>query len=65
MSARIALMMPHWSEIVISVIVLLLSIFACLWVSAKLFTVGMLTYGKRISFSQARTIVIGKENKTL
>ena len=64
MSARIALMMPHWSEIVISVIVLLLSIFACLWVSAKLFTVGMLTYGKRISFSQARTIVIGKDTKS-
>jgi hypothetical protein len=29
-----------------------------------LFTVGMLTYGKRISFSQARTIVIGKDTKS-
>ena len=41
MSARISLLMPHWSEIVISVLVLILSIFASLWVSAKLFTVGM------------------------
>ncbi|MFM8840408.1 MAG: ABC transporter permease [bacterium] len=60
MSARIALLMPHWSEIVLSVIVLIASIFGCLWISAKLFTVGMLTYGKRISFKQARTIIINK-----
>jgi ABC-2 type transport system permease protein len=60
MSARIALLMPHWSEIVLSIIVLVGSIFGCLWISAKLFTVGMLTYGKRISFSQARTIIINK-----
>lgn len=60
MSARIALLMPHWSEIVLSVLVLIASIFGCLWISAKLFTVGMLTYGKRISFSQARTIIINK-----
>lgn len=60
MSARIALLMPHWSEIVLSIIVLVGSIFGCLWISAKLFTVGMLTYGKRISFSQARTIIVNK-----
>jgi len=60
MSARIAILMPHWSEIVLSVLVLIASIFGCLWISAKLFTVGMLTYGKRISFSQARTIIINK-----
>ena len=64
MSARIALMMPHWSEILISVVLLILSIIACLWASAKLFTVGMLTYGKRISFSQASTIIIGKEKQS-
>ncbi len=64
MSARIALMMPHWSEILISVVLLILSIIACLWASAKLFTVGMLTYGKRISLSQASTIIIGKEKKS-
>ncbi len=62
MSARIALLMPHWSEIVLSIIVLVGSIFGCLWISAKLFTVGMLTYGKRISFSQARTIIINRPN---
>lgn len=64
MSARISLLMPHWSEIVISVLVLILSIFASLWVSAKLFTVGMLTYGKRISFKQARTIIISKSDQS-
>jgi ABC-2 type transport system permease protein len=58
MSARIALMMPHWSEILISIMILIISIFGCLWASAKLFTVGMLTYGKRISFTQAKTIII-------
>lgn len=64
MSARIALMMPHWSEILISVVLLILSIIACLWASAKLFTVGMLTYGKRISLSQASTIIIGKDKQS-
>jgi ABC-2 type transport system permease protein len=64
MSARISLLMPHWSEIVLSVLLLIASIGLSLWASAKLFTVGMLTYGKRISFKQARTIIISKEDQS-
>lgn len=63
MSARIALQMPHWSEILITILLLIISIIGSLWISAKLFTVGMLTYGKRISLKQASTIVIQKKQQ--
>ena len=47
MMMRIPLAEVGWVDVVGSIVVLLLSIPAALWVGAKLFRVGLLIYGKR------------------
>jgi ABC-2 type transport system permease protein len=47
MMMRIPLAEVPWVDVVGSIVVLLLSIPAALWVGAKLFRVGLLIYGKR------------------
>jgi ABC-2 type transport system permease protein len=45
---------PHWWEIALSIAILLASIFAFGWLSAKIYRTGVLMYGKRPSFKELR-----------
>lgn len=49
MLARIPFGVPFW-EIIVSIILLLLTTLACAWVSAKIYKVGILMYGKKTTF---------------
>lgn len=49
MLARIPFGVPFW-EIIVSIILLLLTTVACAWVSAKIYKVGILMYGKKTTF---------------
>lgn len=54
MFLRIGLAEPHWWEIALSIAILLGSIFAFGWLSAKIYRTGVLMYGKRPSFKELR-----------
>ena len=49
MLARIPFGVPTW-ELIVSLVVLLLTTFACAWVAAKIYKVGILMYGKKSTF---------------
>ena len=60
MSARIAIQFPNIIEIIISTITLILSIGINVMISAKIFSIGILTYGKRLTFKEIWIIVRSK-----
>ena len=49
MLARIPYGVPAW-ELVLSILLLLLTFLACAWLSAKIYKVGILMYGKKSTF---------------
>lgn len=52
MPMRIGLGSVPWWEIALSIIILILSFLACVWVSAKIYRTGILMYGKKPSFKE-------------
>ena len=59
MMMRLPLADVPWVDVVGSILVLLLSLPAALWVGAKLFEVGVLIYGKRPTMREIWTILRG------
>ena len=51
MMARIPFGIPAW-EIIVSVVVLYASFFALVWLSAKIYRVGIFMYGKKPSIAE-------------
>lgn len=49
MLARIPFGVPMW-ELVLSIALLLLTFLACAWLSAKIYKIGILTFGKKTTF---------------
>ena len=49
MLARIPFGVPTW-ELVLSIVLLVLTVVATAWISAKIYKVGILMYGKKSSF---------------
>lgn len=47
MFTRIAVQMPPFSEILLSIVILILTIMFLIWLAGKIFRVGILMYGKR------------------
>jgi ABC-2 type transport system permease protein len=47
MFTRIAVQMPPFSEILLSIVILILTIIFLIWLAGKIFRVGILMYGKR------------------
>jgi len=47
MFTRIAVQMPPFGEIVLSIVILVLTIILLLWLAGKIFRIGILMYGKR------------------
>jgi ABC-2 type transport system permease protein len=47
MNLRISMSMPQPWEIVLSIVLILLTIYAVLWVSSRIYRVGILMYGKK------------------
>jgi len=47
MFTRIAIQMPPFSEILLSIVILVLTIIFLIWLAGKIFRVGILMYGKR------------------
>ncbi len=60
MMMRLPLAEVPWVDVVGSIVVLLLSIPAALWVGAKLFRVGLLIYGKRPTVKEIWLILRGE-----
>lgn len=60
MMLRLPLAEVPWVDVVSSIVVLLLSIPAALWVGAKLFRVGLLIYGKRPTLREIWLILRGR-----
>jgi ABC-2 type transport system permease protein len=52
MFMRISIMMPPWWEVALSLGILLATILAMVWLSGKIFRVGILMYGKRPSLPE-------------
>jgi ABC-2 type transport system permease protein len=59
MMLRLPLAEVPWVDVVGSIVVLLLSVPAALWVGAKLFRVGLLIYGKRPTLREIWLILRG------
>lgn len=51
MLTRVIFGVPAW-QIVLSLVILILSFVLCAWISAKIYKVGILMYGKKSSFKQ-------------
>ena len=49
MLARIPFGVPMW-ELILSIVLLVLTVVATAWISAKIYKVGILMYGKKSSF---------------
>jgi ABC-2 type transport system permease protein len=47
MDLRISISMPQWWEIALSIGLILITIYAVLWVSSRIYRVGILMYGKK------------------
>jgi len=47
MYLRIAISNPPWYDIAASVVILLATIYGVLWLTARIYRVGILMYGKR------------------
>jgi ABC-2 type transport system permease protein len=52
MSARITAQMPPLWEIASTIFVLIIAISGVTWLAARIFTVGVLSYGKRLTFKE-------------
>ena len=52
MFTRIAVQMPPFSEILLSIAILILTIIFLIWLAGKIFRVGILMYGKRPTLSE-------------
>ena len=52
MLLRISVLLPPFSQIAASIVLLILTTILMIWISAKIYRVGILMYGKRPSFSQ-------------
>lgn len=52
MTFRISVQTPELSEILISIAVMLVSIAGVIYLSSKIFTVGILSYGKRLTLAE-------------
>ena len=52
MFMRVSIMMPPWWEVALSLMILLAAILVMVWVSGKIFRVGILMYGKRPSLPE-------------
>jgi ABC-2 type transport system permease protein len=50
MFIRVALDSPALWEIFLSIILMVVAIFLCTWLAAKIYRIGVLMYGKRPSF---------------
>lgn len=57
MFARIVLASPPLGQVVASVLILVASIFVAAWVSAKIYRIGILLYGKRPSLRQVMLLL--------
>ena len=53
MLARIPFGVPGW-ELALSIVLLLITVVACAWMSAKIYKVGILMYGKKSTFKDLR-----------
>ncbi len=49
MLARITYGVPMW-QLIVSIVLLLLTFFGCAWLSAKIYKVGILMFGKKSTF---------------
>ena len=49
MLARIPYGVPMW-QLIVSIVLLLLTFFGCAWLSAKIYKVGILMFGKKSTF---------------
>lgn len=52
MSLRISVQMPEVWEILLTIVVMLISIAIVIYLSSKIFTVGILSYGKRLTLAE-------------
>ncbi len=52
MYLRMSSQMPPWWQLALSVVMLLVFIWAALWVASKIYRVGILMYGKRATFPE-------------
>jgi ABC-2 type transport system permease protein len=52
MFTRIAVQMPPFSEILLSIVLLILTIIFLIWLAGKIFRVGILMYGKRLTLPE-------------
>jgi len=52
MYLRISLATPPWWEIALSIVLMLVAIYATLWVASRVYRVGILMYGKRPSLPE-------------
>ena len=52
MFTRIAIQMPPFGEILLSIVILILTIVFLIWLAGKIFRVGILMYGKRPTLSE-------------
>jgi len=52
MMIRLSLTEVPWYEVVLSIILLISSFFGSIWVSAKIYRIGILMYGKKPSFKE-------------
>lgn len=57
MFARIVLANPPLSQIIASVIILLISVIVGTWISAKIYRMGVLLYGKRLSLREVLVLL--------
>jgi ABC-2 type transport system permease protein len=47
MNLRISISMPQWWEIALSIVLMLLTMAGILWVSSRIYRIGILMYGKK------------------
>jgi ABC-2 type transport system permease protein len=52
MLLRICILLPPFSQIAASIVLLILTTILMIWLSAKIYRVGILMYGKRPSLSE-------------
>jgi ABC-2 type transport system permease protein len=52
MFLRISAVTPPWWQVALSIVLMLLSIFAANWVASRIYRIGILMYGKRPTFPE-------------
>jgi ABC-2 type transport system permease protein len=52
MIMRIPVVVPPAWEIIVSILILLLSVWLMIWIAGKIFRIGILVYGKRPSLKE-------------